>query len=113
MHSVQATVCHITPQISKVINGGYREPHTLDSIKHVFTGGDAQQKSYILAINDFAPNAKVINFYGATETPQAMAYHQVSHILNNETIPLAKGISDIQVLILNKNCLRAGIYEVR
>jgi len=55
----------------------------------------------------------VINFYGATETPHVMAYHQVNHILNNETIPLAKGISDIQVLILNKNCLRAGIYEAR
>ena len=112
LHSVQATVCHVTPQMSKVIHGGYRQPLTLDNMKHVFTGGDVLQKSHILAINDFAPDAKVINFYGATETPQAMAYHQVSHILNNDTIPLGKGISDIQVLILNKNHLRVGVYEV-
>ena len=112
LHKAQATICHITPQMSKIIHGGYRQPHTLDNMKHVFTGGDALQKSHILAINDFAPNAKVINFYGATETPQAMAYHQVSHILNNEIIPLGKGISDIQVLILNKKLLRAGIYEI-
>jgi acyl-coenzyme A synthetase/AMP-(fatty) acid ligase len=67
---------------------------------------------------ELAPNAKVVSFYGATETQRAVGYYQIPADLpadEHETkhaIPLGRGIKDVQLLLLNKNGQLAGIGEL-
>ncbi|MCP4669117.1 MAG: AMP-binding protein, partial [Deltaproteobacteria bacterium] len=59
-----------------------------------------------------APGAAWVNFYGATETPQAMGWLPVDDdAAARETVPLGRGIADVQLLVLNRAGERAGIGE--
>lgn len=42
-----------------------------------------------------------MNFYGTTETPQAMAFHTLDPEMDNARVPLGKGIADAQLLVIN------------
>ena len=62
-----------------------------------------------------APRVECVNFYGATETPQAMGYHVVG--VNDEDgfgrrIPLGRGIEGAQLLVLNTAGRLAGVGEL-
>lgn len=105
------TVSHLTPPMTKIIHAGLSKNTPLYDLRYLFTGGDMLQKSHVRDIRQFAPEALLINFYGTTETPQAMAYHCIDYDDINKKIPIGKGISDVQVLILNEQSQRAGLYE--
>src|SRR6185369_2194884 len=65
-----------------------------------------------------APAATCVNFYGTTETPQAAAFYVISDQEQNtpsflqRRIPLGRGISGVQLLVLNAAGMPAGIGEV-
>ena len=66
-----------------------------------------------------APTARSVNFYGCTETPQAMAYFLVPRIAGDAvsaavkpTVPLGVGIQDVQLLVLNGAGQPAGVGEL-
>lgn len=106
------SVCHLTPQMSKLISTGYRTGQNIDSMRYYFFGGDALRKDHVQNIVEVSPNAKIVNFYGATETPQAMGYHQVVMRTAEAVIPIGSGIADVQLLILTSTGCIAGISEI-
>ena len=66
-------------------------------------------------VRSVAPRVECVNFYGATETPQAMGYHVVG--VNDEDgfgrrIPLGRGIEGAQLLVLNIAGRLAGVGEL-
>jgi non-ribosomal peptide synthetase component F len=69
------THAHVTPQLSRILCAGRRDRETLASLRFVFSGGDALRSKQATDIIAAAPGARVVNFYGATETPQAMSFH--------------------------------------
>ena len=71
-------------------------------LRYLFWGGDALSHTLYEQISIIAPNAVSVNFYGTTETPQAMAYHHVDPEADNARIPLGKGIEGAQLLIVNE-----------
>ena len=106
------TILHVTPQMCKLICGAFPEDKKLKSVKHYFTGGDFLTNDHVNKIINLSPQAKIVNFYGATETPQAVGYYQVDSNSNMIRIPIGRGISDVNLLVLTEKGDRAGYGEI-
>ncbi len=113
------TVIHLTPSLAQVIvkELRYKKLH-LESIKHIFFGGETLYPDIVSAIGFVAPQARLVNVYGTTETPQVMSYFTISSRgKKNEqqypaNIPIGKGIDDVEILIFNKSNLLCAVHEI-
>jgi amino acid adenylation domain-containing protein len=117
--SVQPTVVHLTPAMAQFLlielaPAGRDAPPPLPSWRLAFFGGDILAGDTVAELRRLAPQATCVNFYGATETPQAMGYHVVRH--GSDTlrarIPLGRGIEGVELLVLNSNTNLAGVGEL-
>jgi amino acid adenylation domain-containing protein len=120
MGTQQITVAHITPAVGQLLieaeNGGDSNKKRFLSLRYVFFGGDILTYGLVKKTCGMAPKVTCVNFYGATETPQAMGYHVVNVQKEEnrlwERIPLGKGIEGVQLLVLNYACKLAGVGEL-
>ncbi len=112
----EISVIHLTPSLSQIITARpSSDSQTLPKLRYAFFGGEALTHNIVKDFYALAPNISCVNFYGATETPQAMAYYPMKNMVSvdgQERIPLGHGISNVQLLILNKNRRLAGISEL-
>lgn len=96
------THAHVTPQLCRILCAGRRGQEPLSALRFVLSGGDSlrtRQASDVLAA---APDARVVNFYGATETPQAMGYHVFDPREDTgDVVPVGRGIADVQLAVLD------------
>jgi non-ribosomal peptide synthetase component F len=98
------TVAHLTPAMGDVIAAGAEsESVSLPRLRFLFWGGDALSEGMCRRMRKAAPNAQQVNFYGATETPQAMAYYLIEPRLDGGTIPIGRGIKDVELLLVKEN----------
>jgi amino acid adenylation domain-containing protein len=110
----EITAAHITPAMATLITTSLATGALL-ALRNVFLGGELLNEELVRQISAAVPNARIVNFYGATETPQAMAWYEVSR--NTETpgyprgIPIGRGIDGVQMLLLTKSGKIAGIGE--
>jgi amino acid adenylation domain-containing protein len=112
--ATKVTVVHTTPPLARVILTG---AGALPSLRFVFFGGDVLTRSLVRAVREAAPKATVVNFYGATETPQAMASFVVptfSAATEDGGFPISVGvgIEGVQLLVRNGLGEGAGIGEL-
>ncbi|MBU6960915.1 amino acid adenylation domain-containing protein [Pseudomonas sp. CVAP len=102
IHKNGISVIHLTPPLGKLIETGAKiNELKFNVLRYLFWGGDALSSTLYEQMRVVAPNAVSVNFYGTTETPQAMAYHQVDPETNNAKIPLGKGIEGAQLLVVD------------
>lgn len=101
MSRQKITICHLTPPLSQLLTVSHQ---TNQYLRYLFFGGDVLKVTDIQKIRNFAPLVTCVNFYGATETPQAMGYFVVPENLDDiqGNIPVGKGIDDVQLLVLNQ-----------
>lgn len=108
------TVSHLTPPMGQLLT--IYSSTSNPSQRYFFFGGDILTVRDVDSITNFAPFATCVNFYGATETPQAMGYFIVpkpeERSFSKQVIPVGKGIADVQLLILNSLQRLAGIGEM-
>jgi amino acid adenylation domain-containing protein len=110
------SVLHLTPPLGQLLLTARNQP--LPAVRRVLFGGDVLTKSDIANIRLVVPNAKIGNFYGATETQRAVGYYEIPDDLRTENgdanrqIPLGRGIRDVQLLLLNSAGLLAGVGEL-
>ncbi|MCK8657003.1 amino acid adenylation domain-containing protein [Pseudomonas umsongensis] len=103
IHQHGISVIHLTPPLGKLIETGAKiSGLQFGELRYLFWGGDALSNTLYQQICLIAPNAISVNFYGTTETPQAMAFHQVDPALDNSRIPLGIGIEGAQLLLVNE-----------
>ena len=118
MRAQGITVVHMTPALGQLLTmpAGDSDAHmdTLPTLRYVFFGGDTLTWSHVERVRNLAPEAQCVNFYGATETPQAIGYNVVDAQVDRfrECIPLGKGINGVQLLVLNAAGCLAGIGEL-
>ncbi|CAG0936138.1 nonribosomal peptide synthetase DhbF [Thermoflexales bacterium] len=118
------SVTHLTPALARLITA-VSQTAQLPSLRYVFLGGDILTQEITNNIGRLAPAATCVNFYGTTETPQAMGYYLVPKeeelrnrcepqaIMNlRRALPVGQGIRDTQLLILNASHQVAGISEL-
>jgi amino acid adenylation domain-containing protein len=113
MRSRRVTVAHLTPAMAQLLCGA-KPGVRLDDLRYAFFGGDVLDARAVRELRRVAPNVTCVNFYGATETPQAMGYAVVSANAeeSGERIPLGKGIEGVQLLVLNARDALCGIGEL-
>jgi non-ribosomal peptide synthetase component F len=106
------SVCHLTPALGEVICTGAEENnHTLETMRYFFWGGDSLSKKTYDRIVQIAPDSIHVNFYGATETPQAMGYFRIPDNYSETSFPLGSGISDTQLLVVTEKGVLAISFE--
>ena len=109
----EPTVIHTTPSMGKLLQFVWNPVPFIPSLRYIFWGGDKLSTSII---SDFSQNNKnlvQVNFYGATETPQAALYH----ICNAETqecsvAPIGKTTPNYSVTIGRNDCENLYINEI-
>ncbi|HST63407.1 MAG TPA: AMP-binding protein, partial [Longimicrobium sp.] len=107
------TVSHLTPATLQLIAAG-AEDATLPALRLACFGGDVLRAADVRTLRSMAPGARAVNFYGATETPQAMGAWPVPDDLSaeRETLPVGGGIDGVDLLVINPAGQVAGIGEM-
>ena len=113
------TVSHLTPAIIDVIVEGSKSSNdNLNTLKRAFFVGDVLTRTAVNSLLAFAPNAKVVNFYGCTESQRAVGYTWIkpdkpsdTHPQPREVFDLGVGVEGAQLWVTNKHGSMAGIGE--
>ena len=113
------SVLHLTPALVQIIGLG-DDKIQLPDLRCAFFAAEALTGRNVAALRAIAPAVTCANFYGATETPQAMASYIVpngpgqagSPDFPNTLIPLGQGIDDAQLLVLNSASHLCGVGEL-
>lgn len=109
MQKHEATVTHLTPAMGQILVGNATAEFT--KLHHAFFVGDILIKRDCKSLQRLAPNVRVVNMYGTTETQRAVSYYEIPSFnddpsfLENikDIIPAGKGMSeDIQLLVVNR-----------
>ncbi|HEX6290736.1 MAG TPA: amino acid adenylation domain-containing protein, partial [Herpetosiphonaceae bacterium] len=118
MEQSAITVAHLTPALGTLLSEGGAaprpdQPAELVSLRYLFFGGDVLTQQAVARLEVVAPEATYVNFYGTTETPQAMAYYVIPDDQPlRAVVPLGQGIADVQLLVVNSAGRLAGIGEI-
>jgi len=136
MKAQEITITHLTPAMSQLMTGavaweseeGVPETHQLSALRYAVFGGDRLTAKVVKAMSAYANNVSCINFYGATETPQAMAHCQVSSkgvfqhlselsgksgtVSDTQGLPIGNGVDGVQILIVTEQGRLAVPNEV-
>jgi acyl-CoA synthetase (AMP-forming)/AMP-acid ligase II len=107
------SVCHLTPALGEIIASGYEiQSPGLPQLRYLFWGGDVLNLKTYKNLLEIAPSAAQVNFYGATETPQAMAYYPIDPNWGDGQFPIGKGIDNAQLLLITENNTLADVEEL-
>lgn len=108
------TVTHLTPQIARLLcrSAADRLPPQANSLRLVACGGDVLPGADISALAGFAPAATTVLLYGATETPQAVAWQLLAGQQERVCAPIGTGIAGVQLLVLTPAGGQAGVGEL-
>lgn len=91
----QVTVIHQTPSLVKMFT-----EEEIFSVRLIGFGGEKLTHSIVDTARKILSNARIMNFYGTSETPQVMAYMEVLET-EGDDIPVGKGIDDVEILIVD------------
>lgn len=111
------TVMHLTPSLGQLLSYGRQQAvayRVIPKLRLAFFGGEPLKYSLVSQFHELAPNAAIVNFYGATETPQAMGFWKVEpdHAFRLGHVPVGYGIDDVQLLVVDTDGHLAAIGEV-
>lgn len=108
----EITIVHLTPSLCHLL---LNIPKTsgrplLPSLRLALFGGEPLYWGTVKRFQEIAPNAEVVNCYGATETPQIMGYFKVNNTsideasvsTGNHSVPIGFGIDGVQLLVLDQ-----------
>lgn len=109
MQNYGATVTHLTPAMGQILVGNASAE--FPNLHHAFFVGDILIKRDCRALQRLAPNVRIVNMYGTTETQRAVSYFEIPSFNDDSTylenmkdvIPAGKGMSeDVQLLVVNR-----------
>jgi amino acid adenylation domain-containing protein len=113
------TVAHLTPPMAQLLCQSSTEGAL--PLRHAFVGGEALTTRDVAALRRMAPAVHCVNFFGATETPQAIAFcdadaemgaHSVRAGDRPRVLPIGRGIAGVQLALLNEAGSLAGVGEL-
>jgi amino acid adenylation domain-containing protein len=99
LKSEEIEFAHITPPLIQLLNEA-ADQTPLSSLRWVFSGGDVFSDAAAKALRARAPNARLFNFYGTSETPQAVVFQEIDPEKPGP-YPLGRPIDDVEILILD------------
>jgi amino acid adenylation domain-containing protein len=125
------SLMHLTPALGHLLTdtaAGASLPRShapvLPSLRYACFGGDVLTLHEVSRLRALAPGVTCVNFYGTTETPQAVGFFIIppADVVEppygptspgfNGIVPVGRGIQDVQLLVLNGARQVVGIGEV-
>jgi amino acid adenylation domain-containing protein len=114
------TVAHLTPAMGLLLSCGTgHSTSPLPTLRWAFFGGDVLTLGNVRALERLAPSVRCVNFYGATETPQAIAWclapqtpAEQDELSHRQQVPLGEGIEGVQLLVLTPSGRQCGVGEL-
>ncbi|OCK85757.1 L-aminoadipate-semialdehyde dehydrogenase-like protein large subunit [Lepidopterella palustris CBS 459.81] len=108
MRKYGATVTHLTPAMGQILVGGASA--IFDSLHHSFFVGDLLIRRDCRRLQELAPNVRIVNMYGTTETQRAVSYYELPsrteapEFLDDmpEVIPAGRGMNNVQLLVVDR-----------
>jgi L-aminoadipate-semialdehyde dehydrogenase len=108
MRKYGATVTHLTPAMGQILVGGASA--IFPALHHSFFVGDLLIKRDCRRLQDLAPNVRIVNMYGTTETQRAVSYYEVKSRTEapdfldslGEVIPAGRGMNNVQLLVVDR-----------
>ncbi len=99
----RATVLHITPPLGALLLTGSTGAGLAPSVSHIFWGGEQLRPVLTQQMASVTPNAKQVNFYGCTETPQAISYFLCDGDIAWKTVPIGVAVDGHELFLVDKN----------
>ncbi|MDA0638587.1 condensation domain-containing protein, partial [Nonomuraea sp. MCN248] len=104
------TVAHLTPQLAALIAAAGVE---LADLRLVLFGGDRLTHADAARLRRAAPNARLVNTYGTTETPQAQALYEIADPADHgDPVPVGHGVDGAELLVLDAAGAPAAVGEL-
>lgn len=108
MRKYGATVTHLTPAMGQILVGGASA--IFPALHHSFFVGDLLIRRDCRRLQALAPNVRIVNMYGTTETQRAVSYYELPsqneapEFLDTlgEVIPAGKGMNNVQLLVVDR-----------
>lgn len=104
----EISVMHLTPAMGQILLGSL-EPK-ITSLHGAFFVGDILLKRDCRRLQQLAPNCRIKNMYGTTETQRAVSFYEIpsanedSSYLDKmgDVIPAGTGMMDVQLLVVDR-----------
>ncbi|HEX2270160.1 MAG TPA: amino acid adenylation domain-containing protein, partial [Pyrinomonadaceae bacterium] len=119
------SVANLTPAMGQILSETLPEQEQLGSLRHVFFIGDVLTRLAVSTLRRIAPAANCVNLYGATETQRAVSFfitprndaetrqpETTAAMPEKDILPVGRGITEVQLLVMNNAGRLAGIGEV-
>jgi len=116
----QVTVTHLTPAMGQLLSA--QATAQIPTLRNAFFVGDVLTKRDCLRLQALAPNVRIINMYGTTETQRAVSYMEIPCVADDPTflstqkdmMPAGSGMIDVQLLVVNRHekSVLCGVGEV-
>ncbi|MEV4836945.1 amino acid adenylation domain-containing protein [Nonomuraea sp. NPDC049486] len=104
------TVAHLTPQLAALIAAAGVQ---LPDLRLVLFGGDRLTHADAARFRRVAPDARLVNAYGTTETPQAQAVHEIGDPPDHgDPVPAGHGVDGAELLVLDAAGAPAAVGEL-
>lgn len=108
MRKYGATVSHLTPAMGQILVGGASA--VFPSLHHSFFVGDLLIRRDCRRLQNLAPNVRIVNMYGTTETQRAVSYYELPSATEapdfldtlGEVIPAGRGMNNVQLLVVDR-----------
>ncbi|KAF7300613.1 Alpha-aminoadipate reductase Lys1p [Mycena chlorophos] len=109
MAASHVTVTHLTPAMGQLLSA--EATAQIPSLRNAFFVGDILTKRDCLRLQALAPNVRIVNMYGTTETQRAVSYFAIPPVSEDptflatqkDTMPAGEGMVDVQLLVVNRN----------
>lgn len=96
------SIMHTTPPMGQLLCEVAAGAPVLPALRAICWGGDALGQGLVNRFNDANARLRQINFYGATETPQAVAFHDVGRgARDRAVVPIGRAISCTRVRVVD------------
>ncbi|EXJ65614.1 L-aminoadipate-semialdehyde dehydrogenase [Cladophialophora psammophila CBS 110553] len=108
MKEYGATVTHLTPAMGQILVGGATAK--FEKLHHAFFVGDILIKRDCRSLQNLAPNVRIVNMWGTTETSRAVSFYEIPSWNENDgfldgmkdVIPVGRGMHNVQMLVINR-----------
>jgi amino acid adenylation domain-containing protein len=110
----RVTVVHLTPPLIRLLASVPGRP--LTHLRLAVSGGDMLHGADVEFLRGIAPNATLVNVYGATETPQVMSWHEIAPGDPSgppaARIPIGRGIEGVDLQVQDQAGQLAAVGEL-
>ena len=103
----KVTVTHLTPALGQILIGG--ATILFPALQRAFFVGDLLTKKDCRKLRDLAPNTKVVNLFGSTESQRAVSFFEITSKVEDpdfleslpDIIPVGQGMLNVQLLVVD------------